>query len=225
MKKLGGMEFYDVNFSYVDNETLEERVVSVPKQGGDKLIPEGACKRGQVYAVGWGKSGMLGVFRLEAQMRPGNGKFERLRLGTDREARESTNAAFNFLKANGNRNSDAISTTTKDYGVEYNDMHGIGMMGQLALPTLVAICSIALDRPVLPQMAVLGEISVTGTLVMVEELANSLQVCRDGGAKTVLLPIPSAADLGVVPTGLIGCFNLVFYSSAEEAARKALGNL
>lgn len=23
LKKLGGMEFYDVNFSYIDNETLE----------------------------------------------------------------------------------------------------------------------------------------------------------------------------------------------------------
>ena len=77
LKKLGGMEFYDVNFSYIDNETFEEFYVSVPEQGGGKLIPEGMCNPGQVYTVAQGKTGMLGVFRLESQMMPGNGKFER----------------------------------------------------------------------------------------------------------------------------------------------------
>lgn len=33
----------------------------------------------------------------------------------------------------------------------------------------------------------------------------------------------SAADLGLVPADLIGCFNLVFYQSAEDAVYKALG--
>ena len=101
LKKLGGMEFYDVNFSYIDNETFEEHYVSVPEQGGGKLIPEGMCSPGQVYTVSRGKSGMLGVFRLESQMLPGNGKFERTGIGSDRDAKESTNTAFNFLKANG----------------------------------------------------------------------------------------------------------------------------
>ena len=31
LKKLGGMEFYDVNFSYIDNDTFEEHYVSVPE--------------------------------------------------------------------------------------------------------------------------------------------------------------------------------------------------
>ena len=143
LKKLGGMEFYDVNFSYIDNETFEEHYVSVPEQGGGKLIPEGLCNPGQVYTVGHGKSGMIGVFRLESQMLPGNGKFERTGIGTDRDARESSNTAFNFLKANGNRISGSISTTTKDYIINYQDLQGIGMTGKLALPTLIALCSIA----------------------------------------------------------------------------------
>ena len=75
LKKLGGMEFYDVNFSYIDNVTFEEKFVSVPEQGGGKLIPEGICNPGQIYSVARGKSGMIGVFRLESQMLPGNGKF------------------------------------------------------------------------------------------------------------------------------------------------------
>lgn len=223
LKKLGGMEFYDVNFSYIDNETFEEHYVSVPEQGGGKLIPEGMCNPGQIYTVSQGKSGMLGVFRLESQMLPGNGKFERTGIGSDRDAKESTNTAFNFLKANGNRISGSISTTTKDYIINYQDLQGFGMTGKLALPTLIAMCSIALGKPTLSSLAVLGEISISGTMMKVDELANSLQVCLDSGAKRVLLPITSAAELGTVPADLIGSFNLIFYSSAEDAVFKALG--
>ena len=223
LKKLGGMEFYDVNFSYIDKDNFEEYYVSVPEQGGGKLIPEGMCNPGQVYTVSQGKSGMIGVFRLESQMLPGNGKFERTGLGSEREAREATNTAFNFLKANAGRISGAISTTTKDYIVNYQDMQGIGMTNKLALPTLIALASVALNKPMVSSLAVLGEISIAGTMIKVDELANSLQVCLDSGAKKVLLPITSAADLGTVPSELIGCFNLIFYQSAEDAVYKALG--
>ena len=223
LKKLGGMEFYDVNFSYIDLDTFEEKFVSVPEQGGGKLIPDGTCNPGQIYTVSRGKSGMIGVFRLESQMLPGSGKFERTGLGSDRDCRESTNTAFNFLKANGNRISGGISTASKDYIINYQDLQGIGMTGKLALPTLIALCSIALGRPTVSTLAVLGEISISGTILKVDELANSLQVCLDSGAKKVLLPISSAVDLGTVPPELVGSFNLIFYSSAEDAVFKALG--
>ena len=223
LKKLGGMEFYDVNFSYIDLDTFEEKFVSVPEQGGGKLIPDGMCNPGQIYTVSRGKSGMIGVFRLESQMLPGSGKFERTGLGSDRDCRESTNTAFNFLKANGKRISGGISTASKDYIINYQDLQGIGMTGKLALPTLIALCSIALGRPTVSTLAVLGEISISGTILKVDELANSLQVCLDSGAKKVLLPITSAADLGTVPPELVGSFNLIFYSSAEDAVFKALG--
>ena len=223
LKKLGGMEFYDVNFSYIDKDSFEETYVSVPEQGGGKLIPEGICNPGQVYTVSQGKSGMIGVFRLESQMLPGNGKFERTGLGSDREAKEATNTAFNFLKANAGHISGTISTTTKDYIVNYQDLQGIGMTSRLALPTLIALASIALNKPTVSSLAVMGEISIAGTMMKVDELANALQVCLDSGAKKVLLPITSASDLGSVPSELIGCFNLIFYQSAEDAVFKALG--
>ena len=223
LKKLGGMEFYDVNFSYIDLETFEERYVSVPEQGGGKLIPEGMCNPGQVYTVSRGKSGMIGVFRLESQMLPGNGKFERTGLGSDRDARESSNAAFSFLKANANRISGSISTTTKDYIINYQDLQGIGMASKVAMPTLVALASIALNRPVQSSMVVLGEISISGTLIKVDELANTLQVCLDSGAKKVLLPSISMRELGNVPDDLAAAFDFISYRSAEEAVFKALG--
>lgn len=97
------------------------------------------------------------------------------------------------------------------------------MTKNLALPTLVAICSIALGKPTVSSLAVLGEISISGTMIKVDELANALQACLDSGAKKVLLPITSAADLGTVPAELVGCFNLIFYQTAEDAVFKALG--
>lgn len=223
LKKLGGMEFYDVNFSYIDNDTFEEKYVSVLEQGGSKLIPEGICNPGQVYTVSRGKSGMIGLFRLEGQVLPGNGKFERTGIGSDRDAKEATNTAFNFLKANSNRISGKISTTTKDYIVNYQDLHGIGMTGKLALPTLIALCSIALGKPTLASLVVIGDISISGTLIKADELANILQVCLDSGAKKVLLPSTSFVDFATVPADLMSSFQLIPYNSAEDAVFKALG--
>ena len=223
LKKLGGMEFYDVNFSYIDKETFEEKYVTVPEQGGGKLIPDGVCNPGQVYTVSRGKSGMIGVYRLEGQMLPGNGKFERTGLGSDREAKEATNTALNFLKANGSRISNLISTTTKDYIVNYQDLQGIGISGKLALPTLISLCSIALGRPTLSNLAIIGDISISGTLIKVDDLANVLQVCLDSGAKRVLLPSISFSDFETVPPELMSSFQLIPYTSAEDAVFKALG--
>lgn len=223
LKKLGGMEFYDVNFSYIDLEDMSEHYVSVPEQGGGKLIPEGMCNPGQVYTVSRGKSGMIGVFRLESQMLSGSGKFERTGLGSDRDAKEASNTAFSYLKANGNRISGSISTTAKDYIINYQDLQGIGMTGKLALPSLIALCSVALGRPALSSMAIMGEISISGTMIKVDELANALQVCLDSGAKKVLLPATSMVDLATVPADLMSAFQLIPYASAEDAVFKALG--
>ena len=223
LKKLGGMEFYDVNFSYIDNESFEEKYVTVPEQGGGKLIPDGICNPGQVYTIAQGRSGMIGAFRLESQMLPGNGKFQRTGLGSDREAKEATDTAFNFLKVNCRRISGNISITTNDFIINYQDLQGLGLTSNLALPSLVAMCSIALGKPVVSSCAVLGEISIAGTMQKVNNLADTLQVCLDSGAKKVLLPLTSAADLGTVPAELIGAFSLIFYNSAEDAVFKALG--
>lgn len=223
MKKIGGMEFYDVNFSYVDTENFEEHYVSVPEQGGGKLIPEGMPNPGNVYTVSRGKTGMVGVYRLETQMLPGNGKFERTGLGTDRDAKEATNTAFNYLKANAGGISGTISTASKEYMMNFSDLQGIGMTKYLTLPTVIALCSIALGKPTLSSLAVLGDISISGTILKVEELANVLQVCLDSGVKKILLPITSAVDIGTVPAELMGAFNIIFYNTPQEAVFKALG--
>ena len=223
LKKIGGMEFYDVNFSYIDNDTFEERYVGVAEQGGGKLIPEGMINPGHIYTISRGKTGMVGVYRLETQALPGNGKIERTGLGSDRDAKEATNTAFNYLKAHGHSISNSISTTTKDYIINYQDLNGVGMTKHLTLPTVIAIASAALNKPTLSSLAVLGDISISGSIFKVEELANTLQVCLDSGAKKILLPITSAVDMATVPPELMGAFSIIFYNTPQEAVFKALG--
>jgi len=103
------------------------------------------------------------------------------------------------------------------------DLNGIGITGQLALASLVGLASAALGKPVISSLAILGNLSIGGTIIKVEDLANNLQVCLDSGAKKVLLPITSTVDMAAVPPELMGKFNLIFYQSPEDAVFKALG--
>ena len=223
LKKIGGMEFYDVNFSYISNDDFNEEYVSIPEQSSGSLIPEGIGKAGHLYTVSHGKNGMIGLFKIETQITKGTGKFEKTGLGNNRDAKESSETAFKYLKANGKSISGSISTVNNDYVVNYQDMKGIGMTSDLTLATLIAICSAALNKPVISSAVILGNLSIGGTIIKVSELANILQVCLDSGAKKILLPITSASDLASVPSDLIGAFNLIFYSTAEDAVFKALG--
>jgi conserved hypothetical protein/TIGR02688 family protein len=223
LKKIGGMEFYDVNFSYIDNETLQEDFVSVPEQSGGKLIPEGIHKPGHLYTVGQADNGMIGVFKIETEMMNGTGKFSCSGIGSKKEVKEAINTAYSYLKSNSANVSGTISTKNKDYLMQVQDLNGVGMTKHLALASFVALCSAALNKPVLPSTAILGSISIGGTILKIDELANILQVCLDSGAKKVLIPISSSADLMNVPPELIGNFSLIFYQSAEDAVFKALG--
>lgn len=223
LKKIGGMEFYDVNFSYISNDDFNEEYVSIPEQSSGSLIPEGIGKAGHLYTVSHGKNGMIGLFKIETQITKGTGKFEKTGLGNNRDAKEAAETAFKYLKANGKSISGSISTVNNDYVVNYQDMKGIGMTSDLTLATLIAICSAALNKPVISSAVILGNLSIGGTIIKVSELANILQVCLDSGAKKILLPITSASDLASVPSDLIGAFNLIFYSTAEDAVFKALG--
>lgn len=223
LKKIGGMEFYDVHFSYIDNETMDEEFVSVPEQGSGSLIPEGTLKAGHVYTIGVGDSGMIGVYKLEVEVVGGTGKFEKTGLGYDREAKESIETAFRYFKANSRSISASISTTAKDYLMHIQDVNGVGMTSNLSLAAIIAMCSGALNKPVQSQLAVLDSVSIGGTVNKVEDLANTLQVCFDAGAKKILLPMVNAADIPLVPPELFAKFQIMFYSGAEDAVFKALG--
>ncbi|MCL2053373.1 MAG: protease Lon-related BREX system protein BrxL [Oscillospiraceae bacterium] len=223
LKKIGGMEFYDVHFSYLDNDSFEEHFVSVPEQGSGKLIPEGQGKPGHVYTVARGDTGMLGVYKLETELVGGNGKFEVTGVGYDREAKESLKTAQNYFKANKKLISGSINIDDSNYLMHIADCQGIGSTADLALCAFVALCGASLRKPIQSQMCVLGNMSIGGTISKVEELANTMQVCFDAGAKKILLPMSSAVDIASVPADLFAKFQTSFYTSPEDAVFKALG--
>jgi ATP-dependent Lon protease len=223
LKKIGGMEFYDVHFSYLDNDSFEEHFISVPEQGSGKLIPEGQGKPGHVYTVARGDTGMLGVYKLETEVVGGNGKFEVTGVGYDREAKENLKTAQNYFKANRKLISGSINIDDSNFLMHIADCQGIGSTSELALCAFVALCGVALRKPIQSQMCVLGNMSIGGTISKVGELANTMQVCFDAGAKKMLLPMSSAADIASVPSDLFAKFQTSFYTSPEDAVFKALG--
>lgn len=223
LKKIGGMEFYDVHFSYLDNNSFDEHFVSVPEQGSGKLIPEGQGKPGHIYTVSRGDTGMLGVYKLETELVGGNGKFEVTGIGYDREAKENLKTAQNYFKANKKIISGSINIDDSNFLMHVADCQGIGSTPDLALCAFVALCSASLRKPIQSQMCVLGNMSIGGTISKVEELASTMQVCLDAGAKKLLLPMSSAVDIGTVPSELFAKFQTSFYTSPEDAVFKALG--
>lgn len=223
LKKIGGMEFYDTQFSYIDLEDMEEYFVPVLEQGGSKIIPEGQMKPGHVYTIGQGSNGMNGIFKLETQVSSGNGKFTITGLNSGKTSKDSVVTAERFFRANSKSISPSILIDSKDYVLHVQDVQGVGLNSDISISTLVAYCSASLDKSVLSQFCVLGSFTIGGTITKIDNLAAALQVCHDAGAKKVLLPISSAADIPTVPTDLFAKFQTSFYSSPEDAVVKALG--
>ncbi|RSC24188.1 protease Lon-related BREX system protein BrxL [Acinetobacter sp. FDAARGOS_515] len=223
LKKIGGMEFYDVHFSYIDNDTLEEHFVSVKEQGGGGLIPEGPAKPGFLYTIGLSNKGMPGLYRLELQVTKGSGKLATSGLWNSSSAKEQVKIAFDYFKANASRISGGSKVLEHDFHLHVVELQNTGPLSHLALPSLVAFASGLLGRSVQSQMVVLGDMSLGGSVTPVESIAECLQVAFDAGAKKVALPMSSAADIPTIPVELFTKFQTSFYADPVDAVFKGLG--
>ncbi len=222
LKKIGGIEFFDVNFSYIDNDDFTEHFVTVPESGGNKLIPEGQGKPGQVYAVLGTDSGKIGVYKMELQVVSGSGKYEKSGLGSNQKAKEATKTAFNYFKANAKSVSQSIQTKEKDYHIHVQDLTGVGMSEDLALAAFLSFCSGDLEKPIQEQTAILGTITIGGSISTIDNLSDLLQVCLDAGAKRVLIPMSAASKIPTVPPDIFSKFQMSFYKDPIDAVYKSL---
>lgn len=223
LKKIGGMEFYDVHFSYIDNDTLEEHFVSVDEQGGGGLIPDGPGKPGVLHTIGLSNKGMPGLYRMELQVTKGGGKLTTSGLWNSSAAREQVKIAFDYFKANASRISAGSKVGEHDFHLHAVELQNTGPFTHLALTSLCSLASGLLDRPIQSQMVVLGDMSLGGSVTPVESLAECLQVAFDAGAKKVALPMSSAADIPSIPAELFTKFQTSFYSDPVDAVMKVLG--
>ena len=175
LKKIGGMEFFDVHFSYIDVQTMEERFISLPEQGGGSLIPDGPLNPGVMHTIATGSSGHLGLCRLETQVTSGNGGLKTSGLGSNASAKEAIKVGFDYFKANASRVSASIKVGDHDYHLHIIELHNAGPTTAMTLAAFVAFCSAILGKPLQQQMVVLGSMSLGGNIVPVENLAGGLQ--------------------------------------------------
>ncbi len=219
LKKIGGMEFYDVHFSYIDVEDQQERFITVPEQGGGGLIPEGRLNPGVLHTISMGTSEMPGLYRLEIQAIAGSGKL----AVSGSLSREPVRVAFDYFKSNASRVSASIHPTEKDMHLHLVELQNSGAPDALTLASFIALCSAAMGKPVQSQIAVMGDMTLGGTIAQARNLAESLQVAFDAGAKRILLPMSSVTDIPSVPGELFAKFQTSFYSDPVDAVFKALG--
>lgn len=223
LKKIGGMEFYDVHFSYLDNDSLTESFVSLPEQGGDKLIPESALAPGALHTIASTADGKLGAYRLELQVTAGTGKLSISGVGSSTASKESIRIAFDYFKANIGQITSSENAGEKDFHVHIVELNNTGATANLTIAALVSLFSGLMKRPVMSQSVVLGDMSLGGNIVPVTNLAETLQCAFDAGARRILLPFSSVGDIATVPGELFAKFQTSFYSSPSDAVFKALG--
>jgi ATP-dependent Lon protease len=223
LKRIGGMEFYDVHLSYIDLETSEEKIVHVKEQGGDSLIPEDPLNPGSLYTVGRGSAGHLGLYRLETQVTAGNGQLKLSGFGTSSAAKESVKVGFDYFRANATQIQASLKASDHDYHLHAVEAHNTGPSELLTLAAFVALCSASVGKAIEAQMVVLGSMSLGGSIVPVENLAESLQVAAEAGAKRLLLPMASVGDIPTIPGELFAKFQTSFYADPQDAVFKALG--
>lgn len=224
LKKIGGMEFFDVHFSYIDVDTLEEKFIGVPEQGGGSLIPDGPLNPGVMHTVATGGTGShLGLYRLETQVTSGNGALKMSGLGSNSAAKEAIKVGFDYFKANAHRVSASIKPGDHDFHLHVVELHNTGPTPAMTLAAFVALCSGVFGKPIQQQMVILGTMSLGGNIVPVENLAESLQVAFDAGAKRLLLPMASVKDIPTIPGELFAKFQTGFYADPVDAVFKALG--
>lgn len=226
LKTMAGIEFIDVKLGYADVENpMETYVVGVLEQSDDSLIPDTAPQAGHVFGVGRSIADEMAVYRLENKAVSGNAAFRMEGVGSNREVRDALNAAFEQFKNCAPRLAAGMHVTSRDYLLFCNDLQAKGPSAEVSLAEFIGLCSAASGRPVMAGLVIPGILRLSGSLEPVGNLEDVLRVAKNAGAKRILLPMSSIADLQGVATELIGAVSPEFYETgnAVAAARRALG--
>lgn len=226
LKTMAGIEFIDVKLGYTDVENpTEVHVVGVLEQTDDSLIPDTAPQAGHVFGVGRSIADEMAIYRLENKAVSGNAAFRMEGVGSNREVRDALNAAFEQFKNCAARLAAGMHVTSRDYLLFCNDLQAKGPSAEVSLAEFIGLCSAASGRPVMAGLVIPGILRLSGSLEPVGNLEDVLRVAKNAGAKRILLPMSSIADLQGVAPELIGAVSPEFYETGDAvaAARRALG--
>ncbi len=222
LKKLGSFEYYQTSFSYIDNETREEKFVGVPEQGGRDMISTDPLAPGSVYTASVDDQGKVGLYRLEVGCSPGTGKL-RIAGGVDGIMKESIQRAFAYLSAQKVRMGISQQIDTTDFHVEAIDLLSNHVPCEAGVALIVAVYSAIKKQSVLAGLVILGDLSIQGNIKSSRSLVEPLQVGMDNGARRALIPLENKRNFLEVSGDIIERVDPIFFSDPMTAAMKALG--
>ena len=222
LKKMGSFEYHQTSFSYIDNDTREERFVGVPEEGGRNLISTDPLAPGSVYTASVDDQGKVGLYRLEVGCSAGTGKLKGSG-GLDSAMKESIQRAFAYLQSHKVSMGIAQAIDTTDFHVEAIDLLTNRVSCEAGIALLVAIYSAIKKHGVFPALLILGDLSIQGNIKAVRSLVEPLQIGMDNGARRALIPIENKRHFLDVSADIIERVDPVFYGDPLTAAIKALG--
>ena len=223
LKKMGGLEYWDTSFSFVDRESGQETFVALPDSGGGTLIAEGGLPPGSVYSIGTDVAdNRLALFLLQTQMNMGSGRI--IPLGSlSSKMKEAIKTADAYLKANLRNLGVTHDLKGYDFTIQAINLNQAKEGSETAVAFFVSLVSAILAKPVLDQTVILGEMSIQGLLLKVGSLPERMQLAVESGAKKILIPSENKRDVADIPDAILTAIQWQFYDSPTKAAIMALG--
>lgn len=222
LKKLGSFEYHQTSFSFIDNDTRDERYVGVPEEGGRDLISTDPLAPGSVYTASVDDSGKVGLYRIEVGCSTGTGKLK-IAGGIDASMKESFQRAFAYIQGHKTEMGIAQTIDTKDFHVEAIDLLSNRVTCDAGVGLIVAIYSAVKRHSAIPGLLVLGDLSIQGNIKAVRSLVEPLQVGMENGARRAMVPIENKRHFMDVTGDVMERVDPIFYGDPYTAAMKALG--
>lgn len=223
LKRIGGMEFWDTNFSYIDKETQDEVFVGLPEERGTFLIESNPLSPGVCYtSTSDGENTAL--VKIEVVAIRGSGKV--IVTGTNnREVKENIINTYNYLRANEKSIlNDQHSLSAHDLNIQVIVLSGAFVSGGIGSATYVGIISAIYKKNLKPGLAVLGNISIGGAVERAINFADKVTLLSENGAKTVLVPMDNVGEISTLPATILGKTDMPFYGNSQMLLQKAVLN-
>jgi len=223
LKRMGGIEFWDTHFSYVDIASGIEKAVGVPEQSAAGLIPTETLPPGVVFSSSADPAnGKTGIFRLEIAAVKGGSGYAITGSGS-RQVREAARTAYDYLSTHWHEL--AVERPLDGYrlNIQLVDLQRAEGLTPSSMAFAVAAVSAMLDRAVTGGTVVLGDITIGGATLAILGFADCLQSVVEQGAKRALIPIQNAGDISSLPQEILGKLDISFYNDPKDAVLKALG--
>jgi|Wag4MinimDraft_11_1082651.scaffolds.fasta_scaffold03165_2 ATP-dependent Lon protease len=221
LKRIGGMEFWNTNFSYIDKDTQEEKYITIPEERSGNLIESTPVKAGVGYTVS-DNNGQLTLVKIETITTDGKGKLNI--SGTSKtEIKQNIKNAYQYIRANEKQFLPSNkSLNNYDITIQLTPMIGAELGTSIGAAIFVTILTAVFKKSSKSGLGVLGDISIGGGVKRVAKLSDSLALLSDNGAKNVLVPISNAPDMGDLNPELLSKTNPLFYASAQKLLEKAI---